>query len=114
RTLMLVGIDQNALDVRDQTPLRLAAASGKVATVRALLEDPTADVELCYPGGLKPLHAAAFAGHVEVVRVLLSDPRVDVNSRARQYDTTALHEAVYGSRAEVVRVLLASEGIDPN
>ncbi|RPA96219.1 ankyrin, partial [Choiromyces venosus 120613-1] len=96
----------NAQDIHGETPLFRAAASGKVATVRALLEDPTVDVELYSWNRLKPLHVAAFSGHVEVVRVLLSDPRIDVNSRARTYDTTALHEAVSASREDVVRVLL--------
>jgi len=91
------------------TPLMLAAASGHVAVVRALVENG-ADLETAGAGdveieGITPLMAAAMHGHTATLEYLLAKgARVDKRSRAGH---TALFLAASRGKLDCVEVLVA-------
>ena len=92
-----------------------AAAFGRVARLKALLElDPTAVVSRA-ADGFSPLHLAAFFGRNEAVELLL-DAGADVDAEASNSFLTRvrpLHSAAAGGHLECCRLLLAA-GADPN
>ncbi|KAI9436840.1 ankyrin repeat-containing domain protein [Lactarius indigo] len=69
--LLSVGVDANAQDDNDRTPLHLAAAMGRLEIVRILLGHGV-DVSVATTmGNHTPLHEASRGGHVDVVRLLI-------------------------------------------
>jgi ankyrin repeat protein len=103
------GVDVNARDARDATPLKNAALGGRTKVVRYLL-DHGADVNR--PGGKKsdgnsPLIEAAMAGNVEIVRMLV-EAGADVGYEASGYDVDydALAAAKTARQKKVVDYLL--------
>lgn len=102
--------DLTATDKRRRTALHLAAESGRIEIVDALLAagaDPGAKDH----HGVTPLHLAAMGGHLPAVEALLSaSVPIDVQD---DYRRTPLTAAVDQRRASVVRFLLEA-GADPN
>ena len=91
------------------TWLHIAASSGNLKMVQALIE---LGAEVNARGGTfdgNALNVAASNGHLEVVEYLLSlGAEMDVNEPERN----PLFAAIYGGHVDVVRLLLA-HGIDP-
>lgn len=103
----------NAVDLKSNSPLFLAAIRGNDAVVRMLLSEPRVDVGATNDAGLAALHAAALTGKVDVVRTLLCDPRVAVDTRSA-VGTTPLYVAADYGHVDVVAALLRDGRADPN
>jgi ankyrin repeat protein len=98
---------QEGLDIFD------AACVGNVATIRTLLNNDRADVDLRGMDGYAPLHLAAEFGQVEVVR-LLSGRGADPNAVSLNEErATPLHRAITGGHRDTASLLLAL-GASPN
>jgi ankyrin repeat protein len=91
------------------TPLHIAAAGGRVAIVRHLLEAKASPAERTTTGAT-PLHFAAAAGNLDVVSALL-DGGADLNVREPQWGQTPLMFAAAAGRTDVVQTL-ARRGAD--
>lgn len=98
----------NKQDDRLRTPLYLAAYSGYVKTVEALLKEG-ADVKLVSSEGWSPLHAAA--DNLEITKMLIAHG-ADVNLQKKDL-WTPLHLATYWSHTAIVE-LLVEKGANPN
>ncbi|MCW3100263.1 MAG: Ankyrin repeat and protein mask, partial [Chthonomonadaceae bacterium] len=111
RALLDHHADPNArADESKTTPLMHAAAEGKDATVRLLLERG-AKVKLTDSQGTDALHFAAESGSVTCVRLLL-DAGADVNSRD-SLQNVPLMNAVSAEDVPIVKLLI-SRGADVN
>ena len=91
---------------RDRThasPLRMAAAEGRVEMVRRLLAS-NAPIDGADGNGRRPLHEAATQGHLSTMRLLLD---AGADSEATDEDgETPLHSAVIVGQAASVRLLV--------
>ena len=110
RMMLEHGVDVNARNNNDSTPLHEAARNGKVDAMRVLL-DHGADVNARENDDIIPLHEAARNGMVGAIRLLL-DHGADVNAR-KNNDSTPLHEAARNGKVNAIRVLL-DHGADVN
>ncbi len=90
--------------LEQQTPLCVAAALGRLGSVRALLE-AGAELEARNDKGRTPLILAAVGGHLDVVHLLL-DKGAAIDARETN-QATALHAAAQLGRTEVAAALLA-------
>jgi ankyrin repeat protein len=89
-----------------------AAALGRTARLRELVEGDPALVDLVSPDGFRPLGLAAFFGHEDGVRLLLEHD-ADVNARGTgAIRTTPLEAAAAAGETAIARVLLDA-GADP-
>ena len=86
-------------------PLHCAASKGRAETVRVLVKELGAVVNVVGVHGWTPLHSAAAEGHPDTVRVLVRELGMDVNSE--QNDGWApLHWATAKGHVDVSRVLV--------
>ena len=111
-----LGTGVDVCDREGQTPLHLAASTGSVPAIKALL-DAGAKVDMIDHAGWTALHFAAECGRTEAVRVLLpvmkslNWPFHRVTGQ-EQY-LTALTMATRCGRTEIINTLIAA-GADPN
>ena len=103
------GMDVDARDAREWTPLMAAAFNGNEEAVKLLIQRG-ADAWAHDAAGYTPLHWAALKGHQDVVEILAQ--RGDVNVKSKS-GLTPLLQAAAGGHAAVVKFLLAA-GADPN
>lgn len=102
----------NMQDIRGWAPLAVAVNTGRVETVRLLLQK-NAQVSPEIPSGsyARPLHLAVQGGHEAVVRELLSDPTLDMrqkmytDSKARPWNPTP-REAAWSTGFDVITTLI--------
>ena len=95
----------NAPDRKGETLLQSAAAKGKLAVVKSLLDSGAAVDGLRHPG-LTPLHYAAANGHKAVVDLLLSrGAKADAQTEG---GVTPLHLAAMKGYESVAKALLAA------
>lgn len=87
------------------TPLHLAALSGDVATVRAVLETLPAAAATGNLDGQLPLHLAAMGGCAEAVSLILAAHPAAVTC-ADSSSNLPIHHACLDAPAEVVQMLL--------
>lgn len=117
RTLFEKGkVSVTEVDEFDDTPLCFAAALGRSAAIKSLLEigaDPCDDKDLTSSDvGWLPLVDCTFRGHIKSVRVLL-DSDADPNQPGPRGFNTALRYAAVYSYPRIARALL-EKGADPN
>jgi ankyrin repeat protein/N-acetylneuraminic acid mutarotase len=95
----------NAPDQKGETLLQSAAAKGKLAVVKVLLENGAAVDGLQQPG-LTPLHYASANGHKAIIDLLLSKgAKADAQN---QSGVTPLHLAARKGYETVAKALLAA------
>jgi ankyrin repeat protein len=96
-----------------------AAALGKAARLRELLDDDPSLANAFGADGFHPLGLACFFGHVDAARVLLEHgAEVDLLSRNEHIQTAAIHAAAASgadeeTRFELVKLVL-DHGADLN
>lgn len=100
-------------DVHGMLPVHYAAANGKRAALRLLVEASPTDVNAiaAKPSGVTPLMLAARYGHDRCLEYLISHG-ARLND-ADQHGSTALLEAAEGGHSSAVRILL-NAGIVPS
>jgi len=103
------GSQATAQDVRNDTPLHLAAAGGHVEVVRYLLGSGV-PVDIGDNENTSPLGVAAINGHMEIAGLLI-ERGADV-SLADDNGATPLHWAIYNGHLELASMLL-DRGADP-
>jgi len=107
------GVDVNAKDERDRTPLHYAATGNLNVEVLQYLIYKGADVNTKDDGDWTPLHWAARGNsNVEVLQYLVSHG-ADVNAKDNQGDTP-LHKAASNNFNIAVLNYLISQGVDVN
>jgi ankyrin repeat protein len=105
RVVIAAGADVSARTrLGHHTPLHIAAANGRAAIVRRLL-DAQASPSVMTSTGATPLHFAAAAGNLEIVLALL-DRGADVNAKEPNWGQTPLMFAAAAGRTDVVRALV--------
>jgi len=119
---LLLEFEENAVNATvkrhgvDIQPLVLAASTGSVEAVRALLSRQ--DVEVNSPPQCLPLFFAIDKGQHGVVELLLKDPRTDVNIRSRPLNQqgaySALHQVAEKGLEKMAALLLNHPDIDVN
>jgi len=112
RWLVGQGVDVDATDITDATPLHARAARGRPEQIPLLLS-LGADIERYRRFGGTPLHAAAGNQHPETVRVLLehgADPAAIGDDGLTPLDAALARSAnaTIARTAEVARLLLAT------
>jgi ankyrin repeat protein len=101
------------LGTQPELDVHAAAALGRTARLRELLDGEPSRVDAWSGDGYQPLHLAAFFGHVDGVRLLL-ERGADVRAVARNpMLVQPLHSAAAAGEVEIARLLLEA-GADPN
>jgi len=101
-------------DSGGQTPLYIAAKTGKADVVAALLATPGLKVNLPETGDAQsPLFVAARCGKKLVCEVLVGHKDIDVN-QPNCFGCTPLYAAANNGRTDCLEVLLSSPSIDVN
>lgn len=110
KVFLSCGVDVDARDEREWTPLMISSFNGH-EDMAALLVRCGARIQAQDRNGYTPLHWAAFNGFLSVVELLLAKgARIDAPS---QFGWTALMQAATRGHAQVVATLLA-RGADPD
>lgn len=96
------GVDPNADNSYQETPLFLAAQNNHIDVVKYLLKDKRVNPNAGNKYDETPLLAAVKQGNLEVVKYLVEDERVDVNAESRLGETSlsASEENGYPTIAE--------------
>ena len=97
------GVNVNARDGADMTPLHYAAKGNVFKTVKLLVEHG-ADVNAQDGNGMTPLHYAAMGKVFKTVKLLV-DHGANVNARDGE-GNTALHYGAIGQSGEVLKPLI--------
>jgi ankyrin repeat protein len=100
--LLRYGADVNSEDKNRESPLQLAASSGRSATVKALL-DNGANIDTADCVGWSALHGAVNIGDEATVRVLVEN---GVMISADEDGWAPLHVAVLRGSESIVKLLL--------
>ena len=77
RLLMERGVRLGVQDHQGSSPVHWAAGSGRLDSVKLLIEEAGVDPKQRNNGGLSPLHLAASNGHLEIVRYLIEERGMD-------------------------------------
>jgi ankyrin repeat protein len=96
------GVEINARDSEGKTVLHVAAQSGHVEIVDALLQR-NIDVNALDDHQWTPLHLAAHEGQLDVIQLLLEK---GADFLAKNRHDTVLHQAVSGNNPEVIKSIL--------
>jgi hypothetical protein len=105
---LAAGLKPDARDTTGTPLLTLAAASGKVAAVRLLLDRGADPDAVGGPRGATPLNRAAGLGFLDVARLLLDrGAKIDAATVVNGFSKTALTEAVAAAQPDMVDLLLA-------
>jgi ankyrin repeat protein len=103
--LLSCGLDINARNHEQATPLHVATQAGNVALVQLLL-DSGADPELLTSDGYNALFTAVRGGHADVTRLLLQRGMLTTATSKVRGDSPVLHIAAEHGRTAAARVLL--------
>ncbi|KAG0136123.1 ankyrin repeat-containing domain protein [Tuber indicum] len=117
-TLLTCGLPPFLRGKYGQTPLAIAAETGNLGAVEALLESARVDVNARDIWDRTPLWLAAWKGHADVVRTLLRRRDIDANPQQSNKDLngheTPLAIACRYGHVSVVQELLVDEKVDVN
>ncbi|VUZ45124.1 unnamed protein product, partial [Hymenolepis diminuta] len=106
--LLKTNAPPDAVSQNGYSGLHLAALEGDIGIIKSLVEDYSAQVNLCANDGLTPLHLAAQAGRVDVAEYLLAHEADQRKQTKNGY--TPLHEAAYRGSLPLVKLLLSNSG----
>ncbi|KAM3174258.1 hypothetical protein ACTXT7_010901 [Hymenolepis weldensis] len=106
--LLKTNAPPDAVSQNGYSALHLAALEGDIGIIKSLVEDYSAQVNLCANDGLTPLHLAAQAGRVDVAEYLLAHEADQRKQTKNGY--TPLHEAAYRGSLPLVKLLLSKSG----
>jgi uncharacterized protein len=107
KTLIVRGLNINAVDYHGRTALWWAAIGGHVECAAALI-DAKADVDKADEEGEIPLHRASYNGRAECVRLLLQH-KANVNALDKSGRST-LHYASFNGHLACLQILVAAGG----
>ena len=105
QVLIDAGADVNTKVNGGRSPLHLACGSGRLATVKMLVE-AGAGVRVADGQENDGFMLAASFGHIEIVRYIVSLPDWDVNHRYDFNNHTALHFAAVCPQSDALQVLI--------
>ncbi|KAF0695982.1 Aste57867_13236 [Aphanomyces stellatus] len=107
RVLLKNGMDVNAPDHNNWTPLHYAAGGGSVKTVQELLRMPQFhSINHHNNGGISPLHLACVRNETEAALVLLKHPDIDVMLEPKGSHSSVIQVALEKKMYKVVEGLL--------
>ncbi|MEZ0385506.1 MAG: ankyrin repeat domain-containing protein [Verrucomicrobium sp.] len=98
-------------EVRDATPLSLAARHGHDGVVRLLLKKPGVEVTAVNAAGVSPFFEALANGKVSVVKEFTSDSRIDINKKNQQGQTPLCLATELG-HPEIIKELLSNPKVE--
>ncbi|XEU97121.1 hypothetical protein FSHL1_002407 [Fusarium sambucinum] len=104
-------LDASVRDSLGCTPLFHAVSSGRLKTVKSLLQHPEADASVTGHYGLTPLHVAVELRSLPIFEVLLRRPEVDA-TKTDDLGRTPLHLAAFRSGVDIAELLLELPGVD--
>ncbi|TGO08593.1 hypothetical protein BTUL_0201g00070 [Botrytis tulipae] len=102
------GVDINAKDFEEQTPLYIASEGGYLNLVDILLAQTGVEVNPSNKDDKTPLHIACERGHLEIVDKLLGKNGVNVEAKDNNKQTS-LHLACLNGKVGVIQKLLERE-----
>ena len=105
--------DVNARDEHNNTPLNVAAFSGKADVALCLIREFGCDPNVRGQFGRSVLHDACQGGSVSLFETLIREHKADVNARD-EYNNTPLNVAAFSGKADVALCLIREFGCDPN
>jgi uncharacterized protein len=98
----------------DELPVYEAAAFGRIARLRQLLDEDPANANAWSPDGFTALHLAIFGGNEEAVRLLVErGADVDALATAEIARVRPLGTAAFVGRPDLEQILLDA-GADPD
>ena len=109
KLLFELGIDVNAIDGEDDTPLILACTHNRLKIVKLLCQHPNIDINATNTNGESPLILACINNHVNMVRFLTQNPNIDINAITR-----SINKACKSSYMEIFKILLNHPNLDIN
>ena len=102
----------NTMSTTGFNALIIASAHGHTDSVKYLINEAKADVNLVHENQVTALMYAAASGHVDVMKVLLEDGKVDINA-VHTNGGSALVEACTAGASEAITFLIEN-GADYN
>ncbi|KAF7177421.1 hypothetical protein CNMCM7691_005626 [Aspergillus felis] len=111
--LMKSGIDINARDIKERTPLWWATKNNHSAVAKRLLAENGLDINAASVGGSTPLHHAVNRANSTIVHSLLAEDRLDPNIPDKA-GLTPLGCAARNGDRKMVDLLLTREDIRIN
>ncbi|KAM0412231.1 hypothetical protein ACHAPD_008890 [Fusarium lateritium] len=104
-------LDASVRDSLGRTPLFNAVSSGRLKTVKSLLQHPEADASVTGHYGLIPLHLAVDIRTLPIFEVLLRRLEVDATKKDDR-ERTLLHLAALRSGVDIAKLLHELPGVD--
>lgn len=116
RTLLACGIDANALDSKEESPLYHATDNNHVAVMQLLIANGATLDYQPEKDGITALHEAARKGYTYAARLLVSHSNKNtINAKSyTSCNDTPLYDAAIFDHINVVRELLKHPGIEVN
>ena len=114
RKLVGSGADVNARNSEDDTPLNVAALSGKKEVIRVLVKECGCSPHTKGFHGRTLLHNACKGGHVDVARKLVTEYGADVNARDNSDNTPLTLAARFNGKMELINMLVKEYGCSPH
>ena len=109
--------DVNFRRANNQTLLMLAAgqcSENHLSMLRALLENPSTEVNLADDEGNTALHLATDSKNIEGVKILLADQRVDIDCKNSMGATPLIIAAKEQDHIGIFKLLMAEPRVDVN
>ena len=101
------GVPVNAIIESGLTVLHVAAASGDVATLAAVLTLPGIDVNVRTDKGFSALHLAVVARNESIVTLLSKAPKINLD-HSGSLGLTPLHLAAQSNQVDMINILVSN------
>lgn len=109
------GININAVNSQEQTPLYLAVLNERIEVVGFLLQQPEINGNYARRSdGITPLHMAVHKRNIIIIRLFAEKKNIDFNLRSK-IGQTPFYVAIIENSIDIVRYLITLESrVDPN